>query len=170
VAARESFLHDVLSVANAAEHPVSDRERQRPRLLRYLARLYARHFPPACIHGRRLGSGQPASKAVPPAWPGRPPAELAPGLRVRRAADLRHHRDSRLVGCELPQPHRHPVRRLGSDRLGEERQPPALSDEVRRRAVTPLRHFLVIAASLRREPQNACRDHAERCAVIWRGP
>ena len=98
--AQERLLHDVLGLAHAAEHPVGDRERPRPQLLEQLARC--------------TPSPSPSAKPCAPGRIPRLPAQLALGLRVRRAAHLGHHDGRGLAGQQPAEPARHAPRRLGA--------------------------------------------------------
>src|SRR5207249_3346151 len=62
-------------------------------------------------------------EALPPARVAESPAELALRLLVRGAAHVGHEHDAGLAGHEAGEPARYSTRRLGADRLGQEREP-----------------------------------------------
>ena len=102
VEAEERLLDHVLGLGDAAEHPVGDRERRRAQLLEQLV--------------VRVGHAASPREALPPARVPRLPAELALGLRVRRAAHLGHHDRRGLAGEQPAEPARHVARRLARRR------------------------------------------------------
>ena len=129
VVAEERLLDDVLRLGDAAEHPVGDREQQRAQVLVRLghARVFAADTVAARIDsprgrertGCRRARGNPSRQLGQRGLP----AELAPRLRVRRAADLasssrprRRRREAREPGGDVP-------RRRRAEALGEVRQP-----------------------------------------------
>jgi hypothetical protein len=63
------------------------------------------------------------AETVPPALVVRLPPELALGLGVRGAADLRHHRDADVAAGKFAEPDRHVPGRLGANRPRQFRQP-----------------------------------------------
>src|SRR6266487_5030406 len=72
--------------------------------------------------GRR-NVAESVPEAISPAVIARLPAKLALGLGVRRAADLGHHGDADVAGCQAAEPDRNAPRWLGAERAGEFRQP-----------------------------------------------
>ena len=66
---------------------------------------------------------KPFDEATPPARVNWLPAELALGLSVGAAADLRHHRHAAIPDGDLAEPDWHLPRWLGAKDVRNERQP-----------------------------------------------